>query len=83
MNVGLRPRLPGWARADSPAGENSHQGDVMSFKPITLISPSGNEYVTDTAVEFNNLTNKGYTPKQNVKPETVLARAAESKSDTK
>ena len=55
----------------------------MSFKPITLISPNGNEYVTDNAIEFNNLTNKGYAPKQNVKPETVMARAAESKSDTK
>jgi len=55
----------------------------MSFKPLTLISPSGNEYVTDNAVEFNNLTNKGYKPKQNIKPATVQAKLADPKSDSK
>lgn len=59
----------------------------MSFKKITLVAPDGREYTTDSAVEFNNLTNKGYKPKANIKPETVLARAAdkpaEPKSDTK
>lgn len=49
----------------------------MSFSPIKLISPDGREYTCESAVEFNNLTNKGYTPKQNIKPETVLAKAAE------
>ncbi|MFD7042306.1 hypothetical protein [Rhodococcus jostii] len=52
----------------------------MAFKPLTLISPSGNEYVTDNAIEFNNLTNKGYKPKQqSVKP----APAQPVKSDSK
>ena len=49
----------------------------MAFKPITLISPAGNEYVSDNAVEFNNLTNKGYKPKQSIKPATVQAKLAE------
>ncbi|MFC8182401.1 hypothetical protein ACFULT_26315 [Rhodococcus sp. NPDC057297] len=55
----------------------------MSFKAVTLVAPDGREYTTDSAVEFNNLTNKGYRPKANIKPETVLARAAETKSDSK
>lgn len=55
----------------------------MSFKPVTLVSPDQREYTTDSAVEFNNLIHKGYTPKANIKPETVLARAAEAKSDNK
>lgn len=48
----------------------------MAFEPIKLVSPEGVEYTCESAVEFNNLTNKGYTPKQNIKPETVLAKAA-------
>jgi hypothetical protein len=55
----------------------------MAFEPIKLVSPDGRDYTCDSAVEFNNLINKGYTPKQNVKPETVLAKAAESDKSSK
>lgn len=57
----------------------------MSFKPITLISPAGKEYVTDNAVEFNNLVNKGYKSRLVVKPATsvTVKAAAEPKSDSK
>jgi hypothetical protein len=55
----------------------------MAFEPIKLVSPEGVEYTCDSAVEFNNLTCKGYVPKQNIKPETVLARAAEADKPSK
>lgn len=55
----------------------------MAFEPIKLQSPEGVEYTCDSAVEFNNLVCKGYTPKQNIKPETVLAKAAEADKSSK
>ena len=58
-------------------------GVLMAFEPIKLLSPEGAEYTCESAVEFNNLTCKGYTPKQNIKPETVLARAAEADKSSK
>lgn len=55
----------------------------MAFQKITLVSPDGRDYSCESAVEFNNLINKGYKPKQNIKPETVLARAAEADKSSK
>lgn len=58
-------------------------GVHMAFEPIKLQSPEGVEYTCGSAVEFNNLICKGYTPKQNIKPETVLAKAAEADKPSK
>ena len=58
-------------------------GVHMAFESIKLLSPEGVEYTCESAVEFNNLTCKGYTPKQNIKPETVLPKAAETDKSSK
>ena len=52
----------------------------MSFKPVTLTSPRGNEYVAGSAIEVNNLLTKGYKLKT---PTTASSAVVESKSVTK
>lgn len=49
----------------------------MAFTPITLISPRGIDVEVGSAIEYNNLTNKGYKPKP--APKSAPAKPAADK----